>query len=144
MAKKLIKSKILKHECPDCGWFAWRGINLQNATCSQCGCEKPPIITEDEIIREITFPDAYTQEEYEEAKRITRDIIDGKPLEEIEGLDLAEANTHAYHEPRPHTRRMIMPGRRARMIATQQLRIVAGSRGASWPLADSEEPKEYY
>lgn len=89
MKKKQLKFKIYQHECVDCGWKIWRDYPIEEgAICSACESTNPPTITEDELIREIVINESYTPEEYENAKRIAQEIVDGKPLEEIEGLNL--------------------------------------------------------
>lgn len=89
MEKKQLKFKIYQHECVDCGWKIWRDYPVENPKCSQCESTNPPKVTEDELIREMVTHDTYTPEDYERAKRIAQEIVDGKPLEEIEGLDVS-------------------------------------------------------
>lgn len=90
MKKKQLKFKIYQHECVDCGWKIWRDYEIKDPICSNCESTNPPNITEDELIREIIINDTYETEDYEKAKRIAQEIADGKPLEEIEGLDLGD------------------------------------------------------
>jgi hypothetical protein len=87
MTKKQLKFKIYQHECVDCGWKTWRDFVIEDPICSKCESTNTKV-TEDELIREIVVNDTYTPEEYENAKRIAQEIVDGKPLEEIEGLGL--------------------------------------------------------
>jgi hypothetical protein len=87
MTKKQLKFKIYQHECVDCGWKIWRDFVIEDPICSKCESTNTKV-TEDELIREIVVNDTYTPEEYENAKRIAQEIVDGKPLEEIEGLGL--------------------------------------------------------
>jgi hypothetical protein len=90
MTKKQLKFKIYQHECVDCGWKIWRDYEIESPVCSKCESTKPPKITEDELIRELIINDTYDPEDYENAKRIAQEIIDGKPLEEIEGLNVSD------------------------------------------------------
>jgi hypothetical protein len=92
MTKKHLKFKIYQHECVDCGWKIWRDYIIPEPICSACESTNPPKITEDELVREIVINDTYTPEEYENAKRIAQEIVDGKPLEEIDGLGLSDAD----------------------------------------------------
>jgi hypothetical protein len=88
--KKQLKFKIYQHECVDCGWKIWRDYPIVDSPrCSQCESTNPPKITEDELIREMIINDTYSPEDYDRAKRIAQEIIDGKPLEEIDGLNVA-------------------------------------------------------
>ncbi len=91
MGKKQIRFKIYRHECSDCGHSTWRDYVIEDAVCSECGSPAPPKVTEDELVKEIVMNDTYTPEDYENAKRIAQEIVDGKPLEEIEGLNLGDA-----------------------------------------------------
>ena len=89
--KKQMKFKIYRHECVECGHSTWRDYIVERAICYECLSTKPPKVTEDELIKQIEIRDTYTPEEYKQAKRIAQEIIEGKPLEEIEGLDLDDA-----------------------------------------------------
>jgi hypothetical protein len=88
MKKKQLKFRIYKYECNECGHSTWRDYLLEDPVCTECGSAASPKITEDELVKEIVMYDAYTPEDYENAKRIAQEIIDGKPLEEIDGLQL--------------------------------------------------------
>jgi hypothetical protein len=88
MKKKQLKFKIYQHECVDCGWKIWRDYIVENPRCSNCESTSPPKITEDELIKEIILLDTAPREEYEQAKRITQEIVDGRSLEEIDGLGI--------------------------------------------------------
>lgn len=90
MKTKQIRFKIYRHECSDCGHSTWRDYVIEDAVCIECGSPAPPKVTEDELVKEIVMNDTYTPEEYENAKRIAQEIVDGKPLEEIEGLNLGD------------------------------------------------------
>lgn len=90
MKKKQLKFKIYKYECVDCGHNTWRDSVLEAPICTECQSTAPPKVTEDELVKEIVVNDTYTPEDYENAKRIAHEIIDGKPLEEIDGLNLGD------------------------------------------------------
>jgi hypothetical protein len=92
MIKKELKFKIYRYECPECFHSTWRDYVVESPVCSECQSTKIPTVTEDELVREIVTNESHSPEEYERAKRITQDIIEGKPLEEIEGLDLSGDN----------------------------------------------------
>jgi hypothetical protein len=88
MNKKELKFKIYKHECVECGHSTWRDFVIEKPVCVQCQSTKPPNIIEDVLVKEVVINDTYTSEDYAQAKRIAQEIIDGKPLEEIKGLEL--------------------------------------------------------
>lgn len=141
--KKQIKSKLYDYECPDCGWKASRGSFLLSPACSLCGSENLPIITEREIVKEIETHESYTEEDYARVRKITQDIIDGKPLEEIEGLDLGESSREAGLEPLFRLKRMVLRGTQR----VEFFRIMSEPSCGEYmwcnPLADQSE-HEYY
>lgn len=91
MKKKELKFKIYQHECVDCGWKIWRDYVIEDPVCSKCESTKPPKVTEDELVREIIINDTFNPQDYERAKQVAQDLIDGKPLEEIDGIELYES-----------------------------------------------------
>lgn len=88
--KKEIKSRLFDYTCPNCGWKASRGSRLFSPSCSLCGSEEPPVITEREVVKEVESYQTYSEDELADAKRIADEIQSGKPLEEIEGIYLGD------------------------------------------------------
>jgi hypothetical protein len=86
--KKELRFTIYNYECPDCGHKIWRDFLIKNPCCLDCGSTNPPIVTEDVLVKYMEILDTFTSEQFEEAKRITLEICEGKPLEEIEGLEV--------------------------------------------------------
>lgn len=128
MTKKQIKFKIYQYECVDCGWKIWRDYIIDSPICSSCQSTRPPTIVEDELVKEVVINDTYTPEDYEQAKRIAQEIIEGKPLEEINGLILGiDENLRSI-------------AKRSRMLGMNLMRefilkdISAGGGGYSWSL----------
>ena len=100
--KKELVFKIYRHECPDCGHSTWRDYILEFPICNECQSVNPPKVTEDTLVREIILNDAYTPEQYEEVRRLTQELIDGKPLEEIKGLYLGKDDEEEICEGIPN------------------------------------------
>jgi hypothetical protein len=87
---KQLKFKIYRHECYDCGHTTCRDFVVEQPICVECKSTTPPIVTEEELIREIELYDTYTPEDYERAKKVAEDILAGVPLEEIDELELGD------------------------------------------------------
>ena len=100
--KKEVVFKIYRHECVDCGHSTWRDYILEMPICSECQSVNPPKVTEDTLVREIVLNDTYTPEQYEEIRRITQEIIDGRPLEKIKGLYLEKDSDEEICEGIPN------------------------------------------
>jgi hypothetical protein len=146
MIKKEFKFKIYKHECVECGHSTWRDFIIEDPMCVQCQSTNPPNITEDELVKEVVINNSYTPEDYAQAKRIAQEIIDGKPLEEIEGLGLDFSPDTMEPCTIPiffRSRRQIVPGMmKDCMISGSALGFQAGS--ACVPETDAGSLKDHY
>jgi hypothetical protein len=155
--KKRIKSKLFDYTCPQCGWKTSRGTRLFSPACSLCGSEEPPIITEREIVKEVEINQTYTSSDYSEIKRITREIEEGKALEEIEGLGLGDSldvNPESHFCLR--SRKMIVPSivKRSKMICGRMDEVLDVFRKTSdgdcsckkfeEPVAEEDPKHDYY
>jgi hypothetical protein len=139
---KQLKFKIYRHECQDCGWNIWRDYIIEEPICSTCGSTTPPVITEEELVREMVVYDTYTPEDYEKAKKVAKDIIAGVPLEEIEELELdidLKANDYSRTEPAIFFRTLAQGSRGAGR--SRRIEMVVGRINAS---EDVSAKRNYY
>jgi hypothetical protein len=83
-----IKHSVINYEC-SCGWISSRVMRMHNPVCSRCGSTTPKI-TENELVTETELYSYHTPEEYSNITRIISEIIEGKPIEDIEGLRINE------------------------------------------------------
>lgn len=80
---------MTEYKCLDCGWSTSRLIRINNPRCSKCDSSNTEV-TEKEVEIEVERYQTYTPEDYRKVHKINMDIINGVPLEEIEGLKLEE------------------------------------------------------
>jgi hypothetical protein len=145
MKKKQLKFKIYQHECVDCGWKIWRDYIVENPRCSQCESTNLPKISEDELVKEIVMLDTNPKEEYEQAKRIVQEIVDGKSLEEIDGLELdfnSSKETIWLHMT-DHLIFVSSLAKKSRMISNCFCSAIGIQGGALDPLADNSKDNYY-
>jgi hypothetical protein len=88
--KNIIKNNMFMYTCAECGWSTARVFRMTYPRCSRCDSPHPPKVEEKEFLLETEFYETHTPEEYRKCRDVAMDIINGKPLEEIEGLDLDE------------------------------------------------------
>jgi hypothetical protein len=94
------KQKMLVNEytCLDCGWTTTRVMRLVPPTkCSRCDSSNTQGV-EKELEVEIETYETHTPEDYRKAHRITMDLINGVPLEEIKELGLEESLARTSEE----------------------------------------------